>query len=88
MKYHFISSFLFVIALLSLVTSDKLGTRMMLMSAVLVLFYVTLMLFSVDYDKESRTQWKNKEKRLIEETYVKFFNKSNKQLDSAEKENQ
>jgi hypothetical protein len=88
MKYHFISSFLFVIALLSLVTSDKLGTRMMLMSAVLVLFYITLMLFSVDYDKESRAQWKNKEKKLIEETYVKFFNKSNKNSDSAEKENQ
>lgn len=72
MKLHFLTSVIFAIIYgIQVIVNDKF-TRMKLIVPVLVLYYATLLLFSVEYDKTRIKQWRKKEKKLIERTYSRF----------------
>ena len=72
MKLHFIISIVFVVVLTLLATNSSVDTRMLMLVACMVLFYITIIVFGVEMEKEKRTMWHQKEKKLIEETYARF----------------
>jgi hypothetical protein len=63
---------LFAVFLALLALSTDFKQRMLYLIPCLVLFYGTIVLFSLEYDKASIHAWKKKEKSLIEETYSKY----------------
>ncbi len=75
MKLHFLCSLIFTALLAYMVTNNSLNTRMLLIVPVLVFFYLTLVLFTIDYDKENMAVWHRKEKKLLEDTYTEFVRK-------------
>ncbi len=78
MKFHFVASILFVITLSFLAINKNLNTRMLLLVPVLVLFYATIIFFGLEYEKEKQALWQKRQKKLVEETYERFFkNKKN-----------
>jgi len=59
--------------MLSLLTiNENLNTRMIYLIPVLVLFFTSWVLFTVEYDKQRSVKWKQKEKKIIEKVYSKF----------------
>lgn len=48
-------------------------TRLKLIVPVIILYYTTLMLFALDYDRMHIKQWRKKEKKLVENTYTRFL---------------
>ncbi|MEM3374410.1 MAG: hypothetical protein QXE31_04270 [Candidatus Woesearchaeota archaeon] len=75
MKSYFISSILFSVFLTFLTMNESLFYRMFLLVIVLVLFFITIILFALEYDKENMKAWNKKEIKLKEELYLSFFNK-------------
>jgi membrane protein implicated in regulation of membrane protease activity len=72
MKFHFLSSIAFAVAVALMALAGSLYTRMLLLVPVLLLFYVTWILFAIEYERHKSGLWKKKEKKIIEETYSKF----------------
>ena len=72
MDLHFLSSVLFTIVFMLQVINPDLEARMKLIPAVIVLFYATLVFFSLDYEKRRRKAWERKKRKLIEEVYSRF----------------
>ena len=73
MRYHFITSILFtVMYTIQVIIKDRVK-RMNMIVPVLVLFYVTFILFSIEYDKKMITSWKRQEKKIIDRTFSKFI---------------
>ncbi|MEM4397941.1 MAG: hypothetical protein QW757_04955 [Candidatus Woesearchaeota archaeon] len=75
MKSYFISSILFSVILTLLAMNESLFYRMFLLVIVLVLFFITIILFALEYDKENMKAWNKKELKLKEEMYLSFFDK-------------
>ncbi|AJF61988.1 TPA: hypothetical protein HA239_00035 [Candidatus Woesearchaeota archaeon] len=78
MKFHFISSVIFSVLLALMALNGNIKIRMLYMAGVLVLFYVTLISFALDYDAQRRKQWREKEKKVSEEVYQKFVKRHRK----------
>ena len=74
MKYHFIMSILFVIVYTVQVITQDLTKRMNMIVPVLVLFYATFILFTMEYDKRMITSWKRQEKKIVKRTFSRFIN--------------
>lgn len=72
MKFHFLTSIMFAIVYAIQVLVDDKMLRMKLLVPGLVLFYATLILFSVEYDSKGIKEWRRKEKKLIERTFSRF----------------
>ena len=64
MKPHFLSSVAFVVILTYMAMSDSFLYRVVSIIPLLLLFYATLFLFGVEYDKIEQDMWKKKEERL------------------------
>jgi len=77
MNLHFISSIVFALLLGLLAINDNLMSRMLLLVPVLSLFYLTMFFFGLEYNKIQEQKWKSKKKKLIEETYLRFFKVKN-----------
>jgi hypothetical protein len=73
MKFHFITSIVFAVVAMFLAISDNKSERLLLLIPLLVLYYLGFVFFSVEYDKENIQNWRNKERKVIEDTYEKFF---------------
>ncbi|NTV23063.1 MAG: hypothetical protein HGA85_01650 [Nanoarchaeota archaeon] len=80
MKYHFITSVLFAVSVSLMTLAQDIRTRMLLLFPVLILFYATFIVFSIEYDRERSANWKQKEKQVIENTYIKFLREHKKKL--------
>ena len=72
MKYHFISSILFAVAVGFLALAEKLQSRIILTVVVIILFYASLILFAMEYEKQRKKAWDKKVKRIEKEAYEKF----------------
>ncbi|MFW6450107.1 MAG: hypothetical protein ACOCZ6_03565 [Nanoarchaeota archaeon] len=72
MRYHFISSIVTIIVFTLAVTLQSFEIRVILLIPSLILFYLTLFLFAVDYDQLSMKEWEKKEKKVYEEAYLDF----------------
>jgi hypothetical protein len=59
------------IALMAVSTNEK--TRYILLIPAMVLFYSTLILFSVEYDSLMMKQWKRSEEKVKKEAYISSF---------------
>jgi hypothetical protein len=73
MKLHLITSIVFAVVAMFLAISDNKSERLLLLIPLLVLYYLGFVFFSVEYDKMNIQNWKSKEKKVIEDTYEKFF---------------
>jgi archaellum biogenesis protein FlaJ (TadC family) len=73
MKFHFITSIIFAVFLGMLAITEDNLSRMFYLVPVLIFFYATIVLYSVEYDAQGNQMWKKKERKLVEETYLKFF---------------
>ena len=71
MKFHFISSIIFSVLLALMPINDSLKVRMIYMLVILILFYVSLITFAYDYDKEKIKYNESKEKKLLEHNLKK-----------------
>ncbi|MFH1409348.1 MAG: hypothetical protein ABIH34_05550 [Nanoarchaeota archaeon] len=71
-KLYFVTAVLFAIILTVLALQDDLATRMILVVPVLVLFFGTLILFSLGYDQLSSVSFKQRGEKVKEEAYIKF----------------
>ncbi len=69
MKFHKVCSILAAAILGYLILVQDQFTRMLLAIPVLVLFYVTLILFGLEMEKQKRKNWDSKKDKLIEEIY-------------------
>ncbi len=72
MKAYFASAIGFVILYTFQIMKPSLQSRMILIVPVLLLFYITLFSFMLEYEKKGREMWRKKEKKLIESSYSKF----------------
>ena len=54
-------------------TTDNPSKRYILVVPALVIFYTTFILFAVDYDKTMMKQWREKEIKITEETFLQFY---------------
>lgn len=79
MKFHFISSIFFAIFISLLAINEDSFYRMLLLIPCLILFYLTLIVFAYEYDKEKNRLWVKKENRLKEEIYLTMLNKKIKE---------
>ncbi|MFH2021299.1 MAG: hypothetical protein ABIJ34_07835 [archaeon] len=77
MKFHFITSILFAVFIGMLAITEEKTARMIYLVPVLVFFYATILLYSLEYDAQGRNLWKKKERKLIDETYTRFFKEKN-----------
>lgn len=75
MRPHFIFSVLFAIALALVAASNDIKKRMLFVIPTLIFFYLALISLGIEFEKDSRKAWQKKEKKLVEETYMRFFNK-------------
>jgi hypothetical protein len=73
MKLHLITGIVFAGIAVFLAISDSKNERLLLLIPLLVLYYLGFIFFSVEYDKENIQNWKSKEKKVIEDTYERFF---------------
>jgi len=64
---HFIGWVILTLLNTSMVLVDDQKNRMFLMMFVVILQFVTLFLFMMDYNKLGTRQWKKREERLVEE---------------------
>lgn len=55
--------------------AEKTFTRYVLLIPVLICFYVTLILFTIDYDRMMIKQWKIKENKNVDAAYLEFVRK-------------
>ncbi|MBT4823913.1 hypothetical protein HN695_00925 [Candidatus Woesearchaeota archaeon] len=74
MKYHLILALTADVLLGLALINDSLHTRALLIVPVLVLFHASIVVFGVEFDNMNMRSWKEKEKRIIEETIAKFQN--------------
>lgn len=77
MRMHFLTSIAFVLFLSGAAMHPDLNARMLMMVPSLIMFYATLVLFGMEYEKDRSLFWKKKEKKLVEETYLRFFSEEN-----------
>ena len=72
MKYHLILALTADVLLGLALINDSLQTRALLIVPVLVLFHASIVVFGIEYDSMNMKQWKEKEKRIIDETISRF----------------
>jgi hypothetical protein len=89
MKWHFLSSIMMAgfIALIAITDSEK--TRYIYVVPTIILFYISLILFAVEYDGLMIKQWKKNEEKIKtkvrKEAYIESFNEYLKKKERSEK---
>ena len=83
MKFHFITSIIFAVFLGMLTITEEKVSRMFYLVPVLIFFYATIILYSIEYDNQCNQMWKKKEKKLVEQTYLRFFKEKGNPKNSA-----
>jgi Sec-independent protein secretion pathway component TatC len=80
MKNYLVISIAFAALAAVIALSDDRKERLMLLIPLLIIYYLSFVFFSYDYDRQSMLSWKKKEKKVIEDTYTRFF-ENNKKTD-------
>ena len=81
MKIHFALTVLFAAFVAVLAMSQDLKTRMLLTVPVMVLYFTAMLTMIVEYDRQEMKNWEIKKRKLIEDTYVRFFKEKKHSID-------
>jgi hypothetical protein len=73
MKWYFLSSVLMAGIIAMMAVYNNQTVRYILVIPSIVLFYASLILFAVEYDRLMMKQWKKNEEKVKENAYVEFF---------------
>jgi hypothetical protein len=73
MKLYFLSSIMLAVVYTFQIINKDYNARMRIIVPVLILFLLTFYSFVLEYEKQRRSAWGKKEKRLVDNVYSKYM---------------
>ncbi|MFH0875008.1 MAG: hypothetical protein V1859_03660 [archaeon] len=78
MKFQFISSIIFALLLVYMATNESFNARIILLIPLLVLFYLSIILFGIEFDRQCSNVIKSKVEHAKKEAYESFVRENHK----------